>query len=82
MNPILKEHSFDVVSHSTRQTFVIGERLGKLLRPGDVVCLEGELGTGKTCLTQGIGAGLHVVGVINSPTFVFVNEYPPANKGP
>lgn len=82
MNPILKEHSFDVISHSPSQTFAIGERLGQMLLPGDVVCLQGELGTGKTCLTQGIGAGLHVVGVINSPSFVFVNEYPPANKGP
>jgi len=52
------------------------------LRAGDVICLQGELGTGKTCLTQGIGAGLNVTGVINSPTFVFVNEYRPASPGP
>ena len=82
LTPILTANAFDVVTHSPAQTFAIGRRLGQLLKPGDVVCLEGELGTGKTCLTQGIGAGLGVAGVINSPTFVFVNEYPPASTGP
>jgi tRNA threonylcarbamoyladenosine biosynthesis protein TsaE len=82
VSPILTDHAFDAVTHSPAQTLAIGERLGQFLRAGDVVCLQGDLGTGKTCLTQGIGAGLQVVGVINSPTFVFVNEYPPANKGP
>jgi tRNA threonylcarbamoyladenosine biosynthesis protein TsaE len=82
VSPILTDHAFDAVTHSPAQTLAIGERLGQLLRAGDVVCLQGDLGTGKTCLTQGIGAGLHVDGIINSPTFVFVNEYPPAHKGP
>ncbi len=82
MSPILTDHAFDAVSHSPAQTLAIGERLGQLLRAGDVVCLQGELGTGKTCLTQGIGMGLQVIGTINSPTFVFINEYPPAHKGP
>ncbi len=82
MSPILTNHAFDAVTHSPAQTLAIGERLGQLLRAGDVVCLQGDLGTGKTCLTQGIGIGLQVVGIINSPTFVFVNEYPPADKGP
>ena len=82
MSPILTPNAFDAVTHSPTQTLAIGKRLGELLGPGDVVCLQGELGTGKTCLTQGIGAGLDVVGVINSPTFVFVNEYRPAGDGP
>jgi tRNA threonylcarbamoyladenosine biosynthesis protein TsaE len=82
VSPILTAHAFDAVSHSPAQTFAIGERLGKLLGPGDVVCLQGELGTGKTCLTQGIGAGLGVAGIINSPTFVFANEYPSSSGGP
>jgi tRNA threonylcarbamoyladenosine biosynthesis protein TsaE len=82
LSPILTANSFDVVTHSPAQTFAIGRRLGQLLLPGDVVCLQGELGTGKTCLTQGIGAGLNVAGVINSPTFVFVNEYRPTATGP
>jgi len=80
--PILTDHSFDIITHSPGQTYSLGRMLGRLLGPGDVVCLQGDLGTGKTCLTQGIGAGLNVVGTIHSPTFVFVNEHPPATSGP
>jgi len=80
--PVRTERSFDIVTHSPEQTFAVGQKLGSLLRPGDVICLQGELGSGKTCLTQGIGAGMHVQGTINSPTFVFVNEHAPANDGP
>jgi tRNA threonylcarbamoyladenosine biosynthesis protein TsaE len=80
--PILNEHSFEIITHSPAQTFRVGERLGRLLRPGDVVCLQGDLGSGKTCLTQGVGSGLGVHGAINSPTFVFINEYKPAEAGP
>ncbi|MBC7235410.1 MAG: tRNA (adenosine(37)-N6)-threonylcarbamoyltransferase complex ATPase subunit type 1 TsaE [Chloroflexi bacterium] len=82
MAPILTENTFDVITHNARQTWAIGRRLGQLLRPGDVVCLEGELGSGKTCLTQGIGAGLRVKGTVRSPTFVLVNEHPSADDGP
>jgi tRNA threonylcarbamoyladenosine biosynthesis protein TsaE len=48
----------------------LGSRLAELLRPGDLVLLHGELGAGKTTLTQGIGAGLNVRGNVTSPTFV------------
>ncbi len=60
----------------------IGERLGHLLTTGGVICLRGNLGSGTTCLTQGIGRGLGVYGVIHSPTFVFVNEHPNLSSGP
>lgn len=76
------EHSFSIITDSPAQTFKVGEHLGRLLQPGDVICLEGELGSGKTCLTQGIGAGLNMPGPINSPTFVFINEYQPNRPGP
>ena len=79
MSPILTDHSFDIITHSATQTFRVGQRLGRLLRPGDVVCLEGDLGSGKTCLTQGIGAGMQVQGTINSPTFVYINEHASAD---
>ena len=82
MSPILTGQSFDIITHSPDQTFRVGERLGHLLKPGDVVCLQGNLGSGKTCLTQGIGAGLEVSGVISSPTFVYVSEHAPAGCGP
>lgn len=82
MSPILTDRSFDVISHNPAQTCKVGDLLGEILKPGDVVCLQGDLGTGKTCLTKGIGAGLDVEGIISSPTFVFVNEYPPTREGP
>lgn len=52
-----------------------GERLGRLLKPGDVLCLSGELGAGKTTLAAGIGRGWGSLQTVNSPTFVFINEY-------
>lgn len=82
MSPILTDRSFDIITHSAKQTRLVGERLGRLLKGGDVVCLEGALGTGKTCLTQGIGAGMGVQGVIHSPTFVLINEHAPQGSGP
>lgn len=53
----------------------LGKWLGSRLRLGDVVVLNGELGAGKTTLTQGIGAGLEVREVITSPTFVIAREH-------
>ena len=81
MAPILTANSLDFISHSTEQTRRVGERLGRLLQAGDMICLEGELGTGKTCLTQGIGRGLGVTSTVTSPTFIIVNEYPLSGKG-
>ena len=62
-------------SDSPTATRRIGRRLARLLRPGDVVLLQGELGAGKTCLAQGIGEGLNVGERIKSSAFVLVNEY-------
>jgi tRNA threonylcarbamoyladenosine biosynthesis protein TsaE len=73
--PILDEHTVDFVSHSADQTRRLGNRLGQLLSGGQVLCLTGELGTGKTCLIQGIGQGVGVAERITSPTFTLVNEY-------
>lgn len=66
---------FALVSHSERETRRIGAALGGLCQAGDLILLEGDLGSGKTALTQGIGLGLGVVGTINSPTFTLVKEY-------
>jgi tRNA threonylcarbamoyladenosine biosynthesis protein TsaE len=73
--PILDRHTLDFISHSPEQTRRIGARLGTLLQAGDVICLEGELGTGKTCFTQGIGRGMGVVVPITSPSFTLISEY-------
>jgi tRNA threonylcarbamoyladenosine biosynthesis protein TsaE len=82
VTPILTAHTFDIITHGADQTSRLGELLGQRLEPGMVVCLQGDLGSGKTCLTQGIGRGLGVEGIINSPTFVFINEHGPSGNGP
>jgi len=73
--PILDEHSLDFVSRSPEQTRRIGMRLGGLLQPGDLVCLQGELGAGKTTLVQGMALGWGALDTVTSPTFVLVNVY-------
>ncbi|MDJ1135920.1 tRNA (adenosine(37)-N6)-threonylcarbamoyltransferase complex ATPase subunit type 1 TsaE [Streptomyces iconiensis] len=60
----------------------LGGRLAKLLRPGDLVMLTGELGAGKTTLTRGLGEGLDVRGAVTSPTFVIARVHPPLAEGP
>ncbi|HEX6873716.1 MAG TPA: tRNA (adenosine(37)-N6)-threonylcarbamoyltransferase complex ATPase subunit type 1 TsaE, partial [Micromonosporaceae bacterium] len=62
---------------TVEQTRAFGARLGGVLRPGDLVILDGPLGAGKTALAQGIGAGLGVRGPITSPTFVISRVHPP-----
>lgn len=57
------------------QTIELGRQLGALVRPGDIICLVGDLGTGKTHITKGIAQGLKVEDYITSPTFTIVNEY-------
>jgi tRNA threonylcarbamoyladenosine biosynthesis protein TsaE len=57
-------------------------RLGRLLRAGDLVVLTGDLGAGKTTLTQGIAEGLGVRGPITSPTFVIARVHPSLVGGP
>jgi len=78
MSPILTPHTLDFISHSPAQTRRIAARLATLLRAGDVVCLEGKLGTGKTCFVQGMGQGLNVKVPVRSPSFTLINEYPTA----
>jgi tRNA threonylcarbamoyladenosine biosynthesis protein TsaE len=60
----------------------LGRRLGGILRAGDLVVLTGDLGAGKTTLTQGIGARLDVLGDVTSPTFVIARVHPPLGDGP
>ena len=54
----------------------LGERMGAMLRPGDLIVLTGPLGAGKTTLTRGIAAGLGVRGPVQSPTFVIARTHP------
>ena len=61
---------------SAAETIALGERLGALLEPGDVLVLTGDLGAGKTQLTKGIAAALGVDGDVTSPTFNILMIYP------
>jgi tRNA threonylcarbamoyladenosine biosynthesis protein TsaE len=63
-------------STSADDTRALGAALARALRPGDVVLLAGDLGSGKTTMAQGIGAGLGVVDHVTSPTFTLVRSYP------
>jgi tRNA threonylcarbamoyladenosine biosynthesis protein TsaE len=60
---------------SVARTRALGRRMARLLRPGDVLLLQGPLGAGKTALAQGIGAGLKVETTVNSPTFVLLARH-------
>lgn len=60
----------------------LGRGLARLLRPGDLVLLTGELGAGKTTLTRGLGEGLGVRGAVTSPTFVIARVHPSLAGGP
>ncbi len=65
----------ELASRSPEQTHLLGRHLGELAREADVFLLIGELGTGKTCLVQGIADGLAVEEYAFSPSFVILREY-------
>jgi len=60
----------------------LGARLAAVLRAGDLVLLNGELGAGKTTLTRGLGAALGARGAVTSPTFVLARTHPTASGAP
>lgn len=64
-----------VTTSDPDETQAFGAQLGRLLTAGDVLLLQGDLGAGKTCLTQGIARGLEITEQVNSPTFVLLGEY-------
>lgn len=72
----------EVVLPREEDTRSLGRALAGLLHAGDLVLLTGELGAGKTTLTQGIGAGLGVRGQVTSPTFVIARVHPSLVGGP
>jgi len=65
----------DWLSESPEATRSLGARLAAAAQPGDVLCLWGELGAGKTVFAKGFGAGLGVRDTISSPSFVLMGEY-------
>ena len=69
--------AMDMITNSAEETILVGEKLAKTLKPGDIIALSGNLGSGKTTFTKGIGSALGVRDSkrINSPTFVLIKEY-------
>ncbi|PJI09211.1 MULTISPECIES: tRNA (adenosine(37)-N6)-threonylcarbamoyltransferase complex ATPase subunit type 1 TsaE [Clostridium] len=65
----------EFILNSVDETFNLGKKLGSLTKPGDVICLTGDLAAGKTHFTKGIAKGLDIDEYITSPTFNIVNEY-------
>ncbi len=66
---------FELITHTLAETQALGARLGELARAGDLFCLQGELGAGKTSFVQGVGRGLGIADAIHSPTFILANEH-------
>ncbi len=73
--PILDARTVEIFSRSPEQTRRLGIRLGTLLHCGDLVCLSGDLGSGKTTLVQGMNRGWGSPDPVTSPTFILVNAY-------
>ncbi|AUJ25134.1 MULTISPECIES: tRNA (adenosine(37)-N6)-threonylcarbamoyltransferase complex ATPase subunit type 1 TsaE [Virgibacillus] len=66
---------YEIITNTEETTIDLGEKLALLLSPGDVVTLEGDLGTGKTTFTKGLATGLGVKRHVSSPTFTIIKEY-------
>ncbi len=79
--PILDAHMLEFFSRSPEQTRRIGMRLGGSLKTGDVICLQGNLGAGKTTFVQGLAQGWGSMDAVSSPTFILVNMYRRADGG-
>ena len=73
--PILKEGQLDIISHSAEQTQRLGNRLGSLLEAGDIICLSGDMGAGKTVFASGIGKGWGAKYPLTSPTFNLIHDH-------
>lgn len=72
---VLDSHKMEIKSHSPEETRRMGNHLGGALQTGDVICLQGELGAGKTTLVQGIAQGWGSLDSVSSPTFILINVY-------
>ena len=68
--------TLNILSSSSAQTQRLGMHLGELLRGGELLLLDGQLGMGKTTFTQGLAQGMGITAAITSPTFTLLKEYP------
>lgn len=69
------QHAFTIKTHSEAETEALGAALARLIRPGSVIALRGDLAAGKTCLVRGMARALAGDAAVHSPTFTLVNEY-------
>lgn len=65
----------EFISNSRQETADIAKQFAKTVKAGDIICLNGDLGAGKTAFTSGFAAGLGYSGYVSSPTFALINEY-------
>ena len=77
---ILDENALDFISRSPEQSRRMGMRLGAMLKEGDIICLQGDLGAGKTTFVQGVAQGWGSQDPVSSPTFIIVNLYRRADE--
>lgn len=73
--------SLTFITRAPEETQRLGETVGRLLRPGDLVLLQGNLGAGKTTFTQGVARGMGLPGAVTSPSFTLANVYQPSGSG-
>lgn len=66
---------FSITTRSPEETIAFAEKIGKLLRGGDIIAYRGGLGAGKTTFTRGLAVGMGLPDEVSSPTFALVNEY-------
>ena len=64
-----------IETNSAKETFLLGEKLGRQAAAGQIYTLNGDLGVGKTVFPQGVAAGLGIAEPVNSPTFTIIQEY-------
>lgn len=71
----MKVISMKFITHSYLETIALGKKLGAILEPNSIIAMNGDLAAGKTTFTKGIGQGLNIKQVINSPTFNILKIY-------
>ena len=74
--------TLNIITTNAEETKALGKKLGLLLKAGDCVLLDGELGAGKTTFTQGLASALKIKGDVTSPTFVIAREHKSLTDGP
>ena len=64
-----------IETQKPEETYELGRKMGREAEPGQIICLSGDLGVGKTVFTQGFAVGLGIEGPVNSPTFTILQQY-------